>query len=107
MRRCCTPLRSLATCTCLPQIPSCDDLYCKTYFSSGPDWAVIGVRAIRTARAHSLAHFPHVQGSEEGYSQMARKTTGGEPLVVWNFPIDRVRFMLARKRHAPRLSRCR
>jgi len=52
------------------QIPSCDNAYCKYAIVHGDDWT-------------------HLDGPEDGISQITRKTSGGpdQPLV-WNFPIE-------------------
>ncbi|KAJ1461500.1 B9 domain-containing protein [Pelagophyceae sp. CCMP2097] len=46
-----------------------DDLYVRYGFSFGADWTI-------------------VDGVETGLSQIARKNTGADQTVVWNFPID-------------------
>ncbi len=49
--------------------PGYDDVYCKTCFVAGPDWAVTA-------------------GQEEGITQQARSSTDGKQRIVWNFPLD-------------------
>ena len=66
-------LRALSACTPPPpsswQFPDLDNLFCRYSFSHGPDWRVC-------------------QGIDQGFSQVARKSSGGDASVVWNFPID-------------------
>ena len=65
------------------QFPDLDDLFCKYSFSQGPDWKVC-------------------QGIDQGFSQVARKSSGGDSTVVWNFPID-VTFKATNAHGWPRL----
>jgi B9 domain-containing protein 1 len=52
------------------QIPGCDNAYCKYAIVHGDDWT-------------------HLDGPEDGISQITRKNSGGpdQPLV-WNFPVE-------------------
>merc|ERR1711939_250695 len=59
---------------CTGQIEWCemlgkDNLYCRYIVEHGGDWNVI-------------------EGQKEGISQMARKSSGPNRRVVWNFPLD-------------------
>lgn len=59
---------------CTGQIEWCemlgkDNLFCRYVVEHGGDWSVI-------------------EGQKEGISQMARKSSGQNRRVVWNFPID-------------------
>ena len=52
------------------QIPSCDNAYCKYAIVHGDDWT-------------------HLDGPEDGISQITRKTSSGpEQKLVWNFPVE-------------------
>jgi B9 domain-containing protein 1 len=53
----------------LGRFPGLDNLYCKYDFTYGPEWRI-------------------VHGIDKGISQIASKAEGGDPTVVWNFPID-------------------
>mmetsp|Transcript_3939 Transcript_3939/g.11646 ORF Transcript_3939/g.11646 Transcript_3939/m.11646 type:complete len:194 (-) Transcript_3939:499-1080(-) len=61
-----------------------DDLYIRYGFSFGPDWSVF-------------------DGIETGLSQIARKTSGCDNSVVWNFPVD-VSFKSTNAHGWPRMS---
>jgi len=64
------PRLTFSRATVPPQIPGCDNAYCKYAIVHGDDWT-------------------HLDGPEDGISQITRKTSGGpdQPLV-WNFPIE-------------------
>ena len=52
------------------QIPSCDNAYCKYAIVHGDDWT-------------------HLDGPEDGISQITRKTSGDcDQKLVWNFPVE-------------------
>ena len=65
--------RSLATRRIVPrrpQIPGCDNAYCKYAVVHGDDWT-------------------HLDGPEDGISQITRKTSGdSDQKLVWNFPVE-------------------
>jgi B9 domain-containing protein 1 len=53
-----------------PQIPGCDNAYCKYAVVHGDDWT-------------------HLDGPEDGISQITRKTSGdSDQKLVWNFPVE-------------------
>lgn len=52
------------------QIPGCDNAYCKYAIVHGDDWT-------------------HLDGPQDGISQITRKTSGGpDQALVWNFPVE-------------------
>ena len=52
------------------QIPRCDNAYCKYAIVHGDDWT-------------------HLDGPQDGISQITRKTSGGpDQKLVWNFPVE-------------------
>ena len=61
-----------------------DDLYVRYAFSFGPDWMV-------------------VDGIETGLSQIARRMSGYDSSVVWNFPVD-ISFKSTNAHGWPRMS---
>ena len=51
------------------QISECDNAYVKYALVHGEDWT-------------------HLDGPEDGISQISRKTSGPDQLLVWNFPLE-------------------
>ena len=61
------PRLTFSRATVPPQIPGCDNAYCKYAIVHGDDWT-------------------HLDGPEDGISQITRKTSGGpdQPLEYYN-----------------------